>query len=216
MEMKEHQSAAPPNEPTASAPANETEPTTGYGAGAATVDEAASDTASPEAETISPTLAEQLAEERQKTQEYLDHLQRLQADFQNFRRRAMQERTQAASRGKEDVLIALLPIISNFLLALQHAEQDAQAVRQGVRMIWQQFEGFMRDQKMERIATLGERFDPALHEVLSTVPATGDTPADTIVTEVKAGFLFDGRLLCPAQVIVARAESGTTATPAQA
>jgi len=138
-------------------------------------------------------------------------LQRLQADFQNYRRRMTQERLEAASRGREDVLRGLVPVLNNFRLALQHADQDANAVRQGVQMIWQQFEGFLRDQKVEPIPTVGQVFDPAYHEVLSTVPATAETPANIIVTEVKAGYRIDGRLLAPAQVIVARAEEEGTA-----
>src|SRR2546422_31789 len=159
-------------------------------------------------------LQEQLAQQRQKTEEYVDHLQRLQAEFQNYRRRMMQEKSEAVSRGKEDVLRALVPVLTNFRLALQHADQDANAVRQGVQMIWQQFEGFLRDQGVEPIPTIGQVFDPAYHEVLSTVPATVETPANTVVTEVKAGYRINGRLLAPAQVIVARAEESTVqATP---
>jgi molecular chaperone GrpE len=157
-------------------------------------------------------LQEQLAAEGRKAEEYFDQLQRLQADFQNYRRRMTQERLEAASRGKEDVLRGLLPVLNNFRLALQHVDQDVHAVRQGVQMIWQQFEGFLRDQKVEPIATVGHIFDPAYHEVLSTVPATAETPANTIVTEVKAGYCIDGRLLAPAQVIVAQAEE--TVSPA--
>jgi molecular chaperone GrpE len=153
-------------------------------------------------------LQEQLVTQSRKAEEYFDQLQRLQADFQNYRRRMTQERVEAASRGKEDVLRGLVPVLNNFRLALQHADQDANAVRQGVQMIWQQFEGFLRDQKVEPIPTVGQVFDPAYHEVLSTVPATAETPANTIVTEVKAGYRLDGRLLAPAQVIVARAEEG--------
>jgi molecular chaperone GrpE len=155
-------------------------------------------------------LQEQLAQQSQKAEEYFDQFQRLQADFQTFRRRAAQERSEASSRGKEDVLRALIPVLNNFRLALQHADQDANAVRQGVQMIWQQFEGFLRDQKVEPIPTVGQTFDPAYHEVLSTVPATAQTPANTIVTEVKAGYCIDGRLLAPAQVIVARVEEPAT------
>lgn len=154
-------------------------------------------------------LQEALAQERRKAEEYLDQLQRLQADFQNYRRRMTQEKAEATSRGKEDVLRALVPVLTNFRLALQHAEQDATAVRQGVQMIWQQFEGFLRDQGVEPIPTVGQIFDPAYHEVLSTTPATAATPANTIVAEVKAGYCLDGRLLSPAQVIVARAEEAT-------
>jgi molecular chaperone GrpE len=158
---------------------------------------------------------EQLAEQGRKAEEYLDQLQRERADFQNYRRRMTQERLEAASRGKEDVLRGLIPVLNNFRLALQHVDQDANAVRQGVQMIWQQFEGFLRDQKVEPIPTVGQVFDPAYHEVLSTVPATAETPANTIVTEVKSGYRINGRLLAPAQVIVARAEEPTASeTPA--
>src|SRR5215471_1782054 len=159
-------------------------------------------------------LQEQLAQQRQKTEEYVNHLQRLQAEFQNYRRRMMQEKSEAVSRGKEDVLRALVPVLTNFRLALQHADQDAHAVRQGVQMIWQQFEGFLRDQGVEPIPTIGQVFDPAYHEVLSTVPATVETPANTIVTEVKAGYRIADRLLAPAQVIVAQAQvASEPATP---
>lgn len=158
-----------------------------------------------EAEPEPESLEDRLARQQEATDSYRDHLQRLQAEFQNYRRRVTQEKLQAASRGKADLLQALLPILANLRLALQHADQDADAIRQGVQMIWQQFEGFMRDQGIEPIATVGERFDPAHHDVLSTVPATGDHPPDTVVSEIKAGYFFAGRLLSPAQVIVARA-----------
>ena len=167
--------------------------------------------AAPEAELMDEpvlsveTLQEQLAQQSRKAEETFDQLQRLQADFQTYRRRTLQERTDAATRGKEEVLRSLLPVLNNFRLALQHADEDAKAVRQGIQMIWQQFEGFFRDQKVELIPTVGQVFDPAYHEVVSTVPATDETPANTIVVEVKAGYCLDGRLLAPAQVVVAQA-----------
>src|SRR5262249_27724073 len=153
-------------------------------------------------------LQEQLVQQRQKTEEYVDHLQRLQAELQNYRRRMMQEKSEAVNRGKGGVLRAVVRVLPNCRLARQHVDQDAHGVRQGVQMIWQEFEGFLRDQGVEPIPTIGQVFAPAYHEVLSTVPATAETPANTIVTEVKAGYRMDGRLLAPAQVIVARAEEG--------
>ena len=156
-------------------------------------------------------LQAQLAEQRQQTQEYLDQLQRLQADFSNYRRRMVQERSQAAKRGKEELLMALLPVMGNLRLALQHADQDANAVREGVKMIWQQCEDFMRQQGVEQIATVGEPFDPALHEALTMAPATDETPANTIVAEVNPGYTLNGQLLRAAQVVVAQA--GPEAAP---
>ena len=175
-----------------------------------------------EAEALSiDELQLQLAEQRQQTQEYLDQLQRLQADFSNYRRRMVQERSQAAERGKEELLMALLPVIGNLRLALQHADQDANAVREGVQMIWQQCEDFMRQQGIEQIATVGEPFDPALHEALTMAPATDETPANTIVAEVNAGYTLNGQLLRAAQVVVAQAKPGAApqeveATPTEA
>ena len=161
-------------------------------------------------------LPEQLEQQRRQAEEYLDHLQRLQAEFNNYRRRMNQEQLQSVSRGKEEVLRTLLPILSNFRLALQHADEDANAVRQGVQMIWQQFEGFLREHRVEQIQTLGQLFDPAKHEALSTAPATAETPPNTIVAEINAGYVIDGRLLRPAQVVVARAPEDTAAVPSDA
>jgi molecular chaperone GrpE len=179
--------------------------------GAESEEQAAATDVSPE------ELQAQLAEQRGQTEMYLDHLQRLQAEFDNYRRRMSQERLQATSRGKENVLLALLPILANFQLALQHAEQDPHAVRQGVQMIWQQFEGFLAEQGVERIKTIGQPFDPSKHEALSTTPATEETPANSVVQEIKAGYIVDGRMLCPAQVVVAQAtavsESAATEPP---
>src|SRR5262245_32963391 len=174
---------------------------------------AAAEAPAQEQELTLEAVQERLVQQCQKTEEYVDHLQRLQAEFQNYRRRMTQEKSEAVSRGKEDVLRALVPVLTNFRLALQHADQDAKAVRQGVQMIWQQFEGFLRDQGVEPIPTIGQVFDPTCHEVLSTVPATVETPANTIVTEVKAGYRIDGRLLAPAQVIVAQAGESTDQDP---
>jgi molecular chaperone GrpE len=158
-------------------------------------------------------LSAELDAQRQKAQEHLDHLQRLQAEFSNYRRRMAQEKSQAADRGKEEVLVSLLPILGNFRLALQHADQDASAVRQGVQMIWQQCEDFLRNQGVEPIATVGQSFDPAKHEALSTVPATDETPANTVVAEINAGYMLNGHLLRAAQVVVTRAEAPEAPDP---
>jgi molecular chaperone GrpE len=160
-------------------------------------------------------LQAQLVEQRGQTEMYVDHLQRLQAEFDNYRRRMSQEQLQATSRGKENVLLALLPILANFQLALQHAEEDPHAVRQGVQMIWHQLEGFLTEQGVERIETLGQPFDPSQHEALSTAPATEETPANNVVHEIKAGYMVDGRMLCPAQVVVAQAVAPPQATAAE-
>ena len=132
---------------------------------------------------------------------YRDHLQQLQTEL-----RQTQAKLQAVSRRcKADVLQALLPILADMRLALQHADQDADTVRQGVEMIWKKFEEFIHGQRLKLIPTVGQRFDPARHEAISTVPATPEYPPDTIVSEIRAGYLLEDELLATAQVVVARA-----------
>ena len=198
MEAKE-QEAAPASE-AEQAPEGEAAEDRAGVATAEAQDAGSTEDAEPQPESVE----DQLARLQQERDSYLDALQRSRADLDNYRRRATQEKLQAASRGKADLLRALLPILGNMRLALQHAEEDADAVKQGVRMIWQQVEGFMHDQGIEPVATVGEPFDPAHHEALSTIPATDDQVPDTVVAEVKAGYFFDGQLLTPAQVVVAR------------
>ena len=206
MEAKEQETA--PKSETEHAPGDEAVEDQAAIATAETQDEGPAGDAEPEVESVE----EQLALLQQERDSYLDGLQRSRADLDNYRKRATQEKVQAASRGKADLLRALLPILGNMRLALQHAEEDAEAVKEGVQMIWQQFEGFMRDQGIEPVATVGEPFDPAHHEALSTIPATDDHLPDTIAAEIKAGYFFEGQLLSPAQVVVAR--SPEAANPA--
>lgn len=160
-----------------------------------------------EAEALSvEALQAELEEQRQQAQEHLGHLQRLQAEFNNYRRRMAQEKLQAAGRGKEELLSSLLPVLNNLRLAVQHADQNPESVRQGVQMIWQQCEEFLRQQGVEAIPTVGHPFDPSLHEALSIAPATDETPANTVVSEINAGYTLNGQLLRPAQVVVAQAD----------
>lgn len=168
-----------------------------------------------EVEVEEPTvesLQAELEEQRRKADEHLNHLQRLQAEFNNYRRRMAQEKLQAAGRGKVELLSSLLPVLSNLRLALQHADQDPESVRQGVQMIWQQCEEFLRSQGVETIPTVGHPFDPMKHEALSIAPATQETPANTVVAEIIAGYMLNGQLLRAAQVVVAQADEPEATT----
>lgn len=162
------------------------------------------------------SLQAELEEQRQKANEHLNHLQRLQAEFNNYRRRMSQEKLQAAGRGKEELLSSLLPVLNNLRLALQHADQDPESVRQGVQMIWQQCEEFLRSQGVETIATVGHPFDPMKHEALSVTSATDEIPPNTVVAEINAGYVLNGQLLRAAQVVVAQAEEPAVATADEA
>ena len=106
---------------------------------------------------------------------------------------------------KAELLKELIPILGDMRLALQqHAHQDTATVKQGVALILRKLETIMRSHGAEPIPTIGERFDSTLHEAISTGPATHEHPANTIISEIRPGYCFGGKVLEVARVIVAR------------
>lgn len=132
--------------------------------------------------------------EREK--ELLDRLARLQADFENFRRRAREEGTAASARGKEAFLRALLPVVDNLDRALAHTEDE------GFRLLARQLQSTLQQQGVTVLAPEGEAFDAKLHEAIGKEPKPG-VKAGTVVTVVEKGYALDGRVLRPARVVVA-------------
>lgn len=152
--------------------------------------EAAKDAAADEAQARVQAL-----EAREK--ELLDRLARLQADFENFRRRSREEAAQAASRGKESFLRALLPTLDNLDRALAHAD-DA-----GLRMISRQLSDALASQGLAAVDPAGHAFDARLHEAVAEEAKEGAKPG-TVVAVLEKGWMLEGRVLRPARVVVAR------------
>jgi molecular chaperone GrpE len=130
-----------------------------------------------------------------REKELLDRLARLQADFDNFRRRTREESAQAAGRGKESLLKALLPILDNLDRALAHTG-DA-----GLRAIARQLSETLAAQGVTVLDPAGEAFDARLHEAVAQEPREG-AKAGAILTVLEKGYALDGRVLRPARVVV--------------
>lgn len=122
--------------------------------------------------------------------------QRVQADFENHRRRSRDEVAAAAGRGKEALLRALLPSLDNLERALSHSE-DA-----GLKAVSRQLQDAFAAQGIVVISPLGEAFDARAHEAVATMPQE-DVKSGTVLQVAEAGYLLDGRVLRPARVIVA-------------
>lgn len=148
-----------------------------------------------------PTI-EGLTAERNRIR---DRLLRTAADFDNFRKRTRRDLEEAERRAHEQVLVELLPLIDNLERAdaAAAAATDAAGVAEGVRMVLKQFEELCARLGIERIKSVGERFDPSLHDALQQLTTT-DQPPGTIVAEVSPGYTRAGRLLRAAAVVVAR------------
>lgn len=164
--------------------------------------------AEPSAEDLLGEQVAQLTAERDRMRE---QLLRTTADFDNFRKRTRRELADAAKKGKEDSLREVLPVIDNLERAVQAAETaaDAKSVADGVRMVLRMFDDAAQRLGLERLKTLGERFDPMLHEAVQQVE-TADVAPGTITIEVQAGYRLGDRLIRPAIVAVAKAPAAST------
>lgn len=136
--------------------------------------------------------------------EIMNKLMRLQADFDNYRKRTATGRAEAREEARRELLLELLPVYDNFLRALDHAEEveDYGSLRAGIQGILQQMREFFNRQGMKEIASdSGSAFDPNRHDAVGTVPGTTDNQ-NTIAHEVLKGFELNGYVIRPAQVLV--------------
>jgi molecular chaperone GrpE len=131
-------------------------------------------------------------------------LLRLRADYDNLRKRVDRERQEFETRANLDLIGRLLPILDGFERALAYdARPDGdRAFRDGVDLIYRQLADELRRHGLRRIEVVGQPFDPQLHDAVAT-DATSDHPANTVVEELRRGYLFGDLLLRPAMVRVA-------------
>ncbi len=131
-------------------------------------------------------------------------LLRLQADFDNFRRRSSGARQEGRDEARREMLLGLLSIYDNFLRALLHAggDEGQSSFLSGIQGIRLQFEEFFRRQGLEAIpAAEGTLFDPNLHEATGALPAP-EGRGNSVAQELIKGFVYKGQVLRPAQVLV--------------
>jgi molecular chaperone GrpE len=172
------------------------------------------DTAQKPAETAAASPVDQIAAERDKLK---DQLLRTAADFDNFRKRSKRDLDDARQRGKDDIIRDLLPVFDNLERAVQTADtaSDLRSVVEGVRMVLKLFEDTAERTGLSRVKSVGERFDPAVHEAIQQ-QETDAQPPGTIIAEITPGYRFGQRLLRPALVVVARKpEPKPESSPAQ-
>ncbi len=137
-----------------------------------------------------------------------DQLLRTAADFENFRKRAKRDVEEAARRSKEEVLAEILPIIDNLERAVQASggAKDVGSVVQGVEMVLKSFADVAENMNLERVKTVGERFDPNVHDAIQQ-QETDEAAPGTILAEVVSGWKLGPKLIRPAMVVVAKPPS---------
>jgi molecular chaperone GrpE len=168
---------------------------------AATADEAATDTVEAEQDAIAADLEKARAE----AESYLDDLRRLQADFDNYRKRTLREQTARTASASQALVAKLLPVLDNFELAVSAAEQsrDFDRMLKGVEMVLGALREVLEGEGLVKIEAEGKPFDPERHEAVIAVEQEDAEPG-MVVDIVRTGYELGGKVLRPAMVKVAK------------
>jgi molecular chaperone GrpE len=171
--------------------------------------DAAGEAATPAAASETGTGGAQLGaidKAQKEASEYRDHLQRLAADFDNYRKRVLKEQTRAVEMASEPLMRRLLEVLDEFELALMAAERkpDFERFLHGVELVYAKLLETLRSEGLERIDALGKPFDPSLHEALMQ-SGDGEGQEEPVVGDVlRQGYTLRGRVIRPAGVKVVR------------
>ena len=140
---------------------------------------------------------------RAEAAEYLDHLRRLQAEFDNYRKRVLKEQTDALERAAAPVMQRLLEVLDDFELALMSANDkpDFDRFLHGVELVYAKLADTLKAEGLERIDAQGKPFDPEQHEALMQ---TGEGDHLVVADVLRPGYTLRGRVIRPAGVRVNR------------
>jgi len=147
---------------------------------------------------------EELNRYKQLSNEYLIQLQRLQAEFDNFRKREERQRLELKKVITENYTVDLLPVIDNFeraLSALQNDNTTLESFAEGIKMVFQQLEKVLDGKTIKRMNVLGEYFDPKQHEAVSKIPSQ-EYEEDHVMQVLQNGWSMGDKVIRPAMVIV--------------
>ena len=143
-------------------------------------------------------------EANQKENEYMQHLQRLKAEFDNYRKRTENERINHFKLAKGELVSNLMPVIDDLERMVQFHEEDGQCSVEGIKLIFQKMMKVLEDEGLETIQSKGKTFDPEWHEAVSVKETSKKEEENLNLEEWQKGYSFDGRLLRPSKVKVGK------------
>jgi molecular chaperone GrpE len=142
--------------------------------------------------------------ERKKTNDYLNRLKYLQADFENFQKRMRKEMSETINYGNQNLIIKLLPILDEFELAIKTGlcDDKKNIIIKGIEMTFKKMYDVLEKEGLKRIDSIGKNFDPNAHEAVEKV-TTKDYKEGIVIEEIRKGFMFKERVIRPSLVKVA-------------
>ncbi len=133
-----------------------------------------------------------------------DKYLRLYAEFDNFRRRTIKEREDARKTEGKDIIVALLPVLDDFERALRSMDTatDVASVKEGVTLIQHKLKNILSQKGLKEMGSIGNTFDPDLHEAITSIPAPTDDMKGKVVDEMEKGYELNEKVIRFAKVIV--------------
>lgn len=151
-------------------------------------------------------LNKELEESKAATEKEKREYMFLMAEFDNFRKRTLRERSELIKNASEKALQGILPIVDDFERGLDAIKDssDAEAVKEGMALIYNKLVKYLGDNGVKAMESTGAEFDPDLHEAVAMVPADADTTAGKIKDTVQKGYTLNDKVLRHAKVVVAQ------------
>lgn len=170
---------------------------------AAEEDETAEDIENAEMSEID-SLAKELAETKEKLEKEKKEYLFLMAEFDNFRKRSLKEKSEILRNGAESAMHGLLPIIDDFERGLEAAAKsdDAESVRQGMELIYQKFIKYLEQNGVKAMESTGADFNPDLHEAIAMVPTDDPASKGKVIDTPSKGYTINDKVLRHAKVAV--------------
>ncbi len=161
-------------------------------------------------ELLSQELQELKRFHEEKVQEFADqkdHFLRLQAEFENFRRRSLKEKQESLRFGHQNLVKDLLSAVDNLERAMEHGAQNAGAevrgVLDGIALVHREILSAFEKHGVTQIDASGQAFDPAVHEAIGQIPSS-EVPVNTVVQVLQKGYVIHDRMVRPSRVLVSR------------
>lgn len=150
-------------------------------------------------------LQEQLKNREESEKQLQQQFIRLQADFENFRKRTLKEKSELSSQASKNIIKDMLPVLDNLHRALEAGKQKGELDKfiEGVEMIYSQFWDVLQSKGVECIDCKGKEFDPEIHEAVMHKEVEGEKD-NIVLDEIQKGYLLDGKLIRPSLVSVSK------------
>lgn len=148
------------------------------------------------------SVEEQLAEAQKQLAELKDQYLRKAAEFENYRKRTIKEKSDLILNGAESTVKAILPILDDFERAVADKTEDAKAIKEGMQLIFNKFVKTLKRLGVEKIDTADKEFDVDFHEAVAMVPGMGDDKKGKVIDCVQTGYKLNDKVIRHAKVAV--------------